>query len=80
MFSARPASSCRRERGEARERVGRADWIDLAPAAKVEPGTAGSVNLVGWDDSVIDFYVPVFTLLQFVFYFGWLQVFDIRSR
>ena len=32
------------------------------------------MNLVGWDDSVIDFYVPVFTLLQFIFYFGWLQV------
>ena len=41
---------------------------------KVDPGTAGSVNLVGWDDEVIDFYVPVFTLLQFIFYFGWLQV------
>ena len=41
---------------------------------QVKPGTAGSVNLVGYDDSVIDFYVPVFTILQFIFYFGWLQV------
>ena len=41
---------------------------------QVKPGTAGSVNLVGYDDSVIDFYVPIFTILQFIFYFGWLQV------
>eukprot|EP00092_Neocalanus_flemingeri_P043722 GFUD01048256.1.p1 GENE.GFUD01048256.1~~GFUD01048256.1.p1 ORF type:complete len:446 (+),score=120.92 GFUD01048256.1:136-1473(+) len=40
----------------------------------VPPGTADSVNLVGYDDSLLDFYVPFFTILQFVFYFGWLKV------
>jgi len=34
----------------------------------------GSVNLVGHDDSILDFYVPFFTILQFIFYFGWLKV------
>lgn len=37
-------------------------------------GTAGSVNLVGYDDSILDFYVPIFLVLQYIFYFGWLQV------
>jgi len=41
---------------------------------KVAQGTAGSVNLVGYDDSILDFYVPIFTILQYIFYFGWLQV------
>merc|ERR1719362_961272 len=41
---------------------------------KVDPGTAGSVNLVGYDDSILDFYVPIFLVLQYIFYFGWLQV------
>jgi len=40
----------------------------------VPPGTPGSVNLVGHDDSILDFYVPFFTILQFIFYFGWLKV------
>eukprot|EP00092_Neocalanus_flemingeri_P066703 GFUD01081296.1.p1 GENE.GFUD01081296.1~~GFUD01081296.1.p1 ORF type:complete len:496 (+),score=133.02 GFUD01081296.1:64-1551(+) len=40
----------------------------------VPPGTADSVNLVGYDESILDFYVPFFTILQFVFYFGWLKV------
>ena len=41
---------------------------------RVDPGTAGSVNLVGYDDSILDFYVPIFLVLQYIFYFGWLQV------
>ena len=41
---------------------------------KVDSGTAGSVNLVGYDDSILDFYVPIFLVLQYIFYFGWLQV------
>ena len=40
----------------------------------VDDGTSGAVNLVGYDDSIEDFYVPIFTLLKFIFYFGWLHV------
>ena len=40
----------------------------------VGQGTPRSVNLVGYDDSIQDFYVPFFTILQFIFYFGWLKV------
>ena len=40
----------------------------------VPAGTPGSVNLVGHDDSILDFYIPFFTILQFIFYFGWLKV------
>ncbi len=32
------------------------------------------MNLVGYDDSILDFYVPIFLVLQYIFYFGWLQV------
>lgn len=28
----------------------------------------------GYDNHSVDFYVPIFTLLQFVFYVGWLKV------
>ena len=35
----------------------------------------GAVNLVGYDDLHIhDFYFPLFTTLEFIFYFGWLKV------
>ena len=44
---------------------------------KVPPGTPNTVNLVGHDDSVLDFYIPFFTILQFIFYFGWLKVAEI---
>ena len=37
-------------------------------------GTTKSINLVGYDDSNVDYYVPYFTIIQFVFYFGWLNV------
>ena len=40
----------------------------------MDDGTSGAVNLVGYDDSIEDFYVPIFTLLKFIFYFGWLHV------
>ena len=36
--------------------------------------TPGSTNLVGYDDHIIDFYVPVFSILKFIFYCGWLHV------
>ena len=41
---------------------------------QVADGTADSVNLVGYDDTILDFYVPIFLVLQYIFYFGWLQV------
>ena len=36
-----------------------------------------TVNLVGHDDSIPDLIIPIFTLLQFVFYFGWLHVAEV---
>jgi len=33
-----------------------------------------SVNLVGYDSDIKDIYVPVFNILEFIFYMGWLQV------
>ena len=52
------------------------DWLtqNNTNLCLVYQGTAGSVNLVGYDDSILDFYVPIFTILQYIFYFGWLQV------
>jgi len=44
---------------------------------KVPPETPDSVNLVGHDDSCLDFYIPFFTIMQFIFYFGWLKVAEI---
>ena len=41
---------------------------------KVESGTPNAVNLVGYDDDNYDYYIPVFTIMQFVFFFGWLKV------
>ena len=41
---------------------------------QVEQGRAGSVNLVGYDDSIMDLYIPLFTVLQYIFYFGWMHV------
>ena len=37
----------------------------------------GVVNLVGYDHTIHDFYFPLFTMLEFVFYFGWLKVAEI---
>merc|ERR1719392_504103 len=36
---------------------------------KVEPGTPNAVNLIGYDDNMYDYYVPVFTIMQFIFFF-----------
>ena len=44
---------------------------------KVPPETPDTVNLAGHDDSVLDFYIPFFTIMQFIFYFGWLKVAEI---
>lgn len=43
----------------------------------VDRTTPNAVNLVGYDDTKLDVYVPFFTLLQFIFYFGWLKVAEI---
>ena len=37
-------------------------------------GTEGAVNLVGYDNTVQDMYVPFFAIMKFIFYFGWLNV------
>ena len=44
---------------------------------KVPPETPDTVNLAGHDDSALDFYIPFFTIMQFIFYFGWLKVAEI---
>jgi len=36
--------------------------------------TAATSNIIGYDDTMADFYVPVFTILQYLFYMGWLKV------
>ena len=36
----------------------------------------GVVNIVGYDNDVADFYVPIFTILEYLFYMGWLKVID----
>lgn len=37
---------------------------------------AGVVNIVGYDNDIADFYIPVFTILEYLFYMGWLKVFS----
>jgi len=34
----------------------------------------GAVNLVGYDNTILDFYFPLFSVLEFIFYDGWLRV------
>ena len=41
---------------------------------QVERGTPNAVNLAGYDNNIHDYYVPIFTIMQFVFFFGWLKV------
>ena len=43
----------------------------------VQDKVPGSFNLAGYDEGIEDFYVPVFTIIQFMFYFGWLKVAEI---
>ena len=43
-------------------------------SAPVVLGTFGAGDAPSYSDSENDFYVPIFTLLRFVFYFGWLHV------
>jgi len=41
---------------------------------QVENDTPNAINFSGYDDTVQDFYVPFFTIMQFLFFFGWLKV------
>jgi len=41
---------------------------------RVDEGTPGATNLVGYTEAVTDMQVPWFTILMFIFYFGWLHV------
>ena len=40
-------------------------------------GTPSAVNLVGYNDDYVDTPLPIFTLLKFMFYFGWLHVAEV---
>jgi len=40
----------------------------------VPKGHTDSVNLVGYDDTIVDYYIPIFTIIEFIFYVGWLNV------
>merc|ERR1719153_2087637 len=35
---------------------------------------AGTMKIIGYDNDVADFYIPVFTVLEYLFYMGWLKV------
>ena len=48
-----------------------------AVATQVPFGTPNAVNLVGYNDDYVDAPFPVFTLLKFMFYFGWLHVAEV---
>ena len=39
--------------------------------------TPNAINLVGFKQNNFDIYVPIFTLLQFIVYFGWLHVAEV---
>ena len=40
-------------------------------------GTPNAINLVGHNDDYVDSPIPIFTLLKFMFYFGWLHVAEV---
>ena len=40
----------------------------------MDQGTPGAINLVGYTEAITDMQVPWFTILMFIFYFGWLHV------
>ena len=48
--------------------------IDKKMIMIIMTAISGAVNLVGYDTNTHDFYFPLFTTLEFVFYFGWLKV------
>jgi len=36
--------------------------------------TPGATNIIGYNNDVADFVIPVFTILEYLFYMGWLKV------
>ena len=48
--------------------------VENGDIIQVENETPNSFNKAGYDDTVFDFYIPFFTIAQFVFFFGWLKV------
>merc|ERR1719249_43111 len=36
--------------------------------------TPGATNIIGYNNEVADFVIPVFTVLEYLFYMGWLKV------
>jgi len=36
--------------------------------------TPGATNIIGYNNDVADFVIPVFTVLEYLFYMGWLKV------
>jgi len=53
-------------------------WTPVAsyPTVVNWPGTLtpGAQNIIGYDNDVADFVIPLFTILEFLFYMGWLKV------
>lgn len=53
-------------------------WVPVSQFPSLANWTTNSIpgteNIVGYDNSVADFYVPIFTVLEFLFYMGWLKV------
>ena len=47
----------------------------LVTSSWTETKIAGTTNIIGYDENMADCYVPVFTILQYLFYMGWLKVF-----
>jgi len=51
--------------------------VFLKYRVEVASSVPNSFNLVGYDSSMVDTYIPVFNVLEFVFYMGWLQVAEV---
>lgn len=53
-------------------------WIPVAKFASLSDWhgtlTPGAQNIIGYDNDVADFVIPLFTILEFLFYMGWLKV------
>jgi len=53
-------------------------WVPVSQFPSVSNWTTDSIpgtgNIVGYDNEVADFYIPIFTILEYLFYMGWLKV------
>ena len=38
-----------------------------------------NVTVLGYDNTVADFVIPCFTILEYLFYVGWLKVIGLRN-